>query len=186
MTVRKAELEDRFLELLQSLRLRSGFFELFREIVVDCWKTEAAEAQKTAAQLERRVSEIRQKLQRVDDRFMADEIDGRSYRELRDRLRYDLTLTEIDRNDARLNETDVEGVLGFAEHVMQNAAALWTNASADDRKALQATLFPNALAWDGTGFGTVTTCLAFNQLEGFRNANNGMASPPGFEPGFQP
>jgi hypothetical protein len=38
------------------------------------------------------------KLQRVEDRFLADEIDTRSYRELRDRLRYDLALAEIDRN----------------------------------------------------------------------------------------
>ena len=105
---------------------------------------------------------------------------------MRDRLRYDSVLTEIDRNDARLNETDVEGVLAFAGHVMNNAAALWTNASADDRKALQSTLFPNGLAWDGAGFGTVTTCLAFSQLQEFSGAENDMASPPGFEPGFQP
>jgi hypothetical protein len=103
----------------------------------------------------------------------------------RTELRYDLALAEIDRNDARLYETDVEGVLAFARHVMNNAAALWTNASADDRKALQSTLFPSALTWDGAGFGTVTTCLAFSQLEGFSDRKR-LASPPGFEPGFQP
>ena len=64
---------------------------------------------------------------------------------------------------------------------MNNAAALWTNASGDDPKALQTALFPNGLVWDGAGFGTVTTCIAFGQLEGLRDAKNGLASPPGFE-----
>ena len=66
---------------------------------------------------------------------------------LRDRLRYDLTLAELERNEARIAETDVEGILAFAHHVMENATALWTNASADDRKALQGALFPTGLAW---------------------------------------
>ena len=186
MTVRKAELENQFFCLLQSLQPRPGYFSLFREIVLDCWKTEASETQKAAAQLDRRVSEIRQKLQRVEDEYLADDIDRRSYREQLDRLRYDLALAEIDRNDARVEETDVEGVLAFAQHIMSNAAPLWTYASADDRMALQTALFPNGLVWDGAGFGTATTCLAFNQLPGFGGIENGMASPPGFEPGFQP
>ena len=76
--------------------------------------------------------------------------------------------------------------MAFAEHVIGNAAALWTNASAEDRLALQRALFPNGLNWDGSGFGTVVTCLAFNQFEGISGAESRMASPQGFEPWFQP
>jgi hypothetical protein len=42
------------------------------------------------------------------------------------------------------------------------------------------------LTWDGTGFGTVVTCLAFNTLGGSGVKKKGMASPQGFEPWFQP
>jgi hypothetical protein len=95
-------------------------------------------------------------------------------------------LAELERNQAQIEETDVEGILAFAHHVIENAAALWTTASAPDRRALQGALFPIGLVWDGVGFRTPTTCLAFNHLPGFDEGKNEMASPPGFEPGFQP
>jgi len=65
MTVRKSEMEDLFLGLMRSLQPRPGYFALFREIVLDCWKAEAGRAQKAAAALEKRVSELRRNLQRV-------------------------------------------------------------------------------------------------------------------------
>ena len=59
----------------------------------------------------------------MEERYLADDIDHRSYQELRDRLRYDLTLAELERNEARIEEADVEGVLALAHHVMENATA---------------------------------------------------------------
>ena len=166
--------------------MRQGNFALFREIVLDCWKAEAADATKAAALVESRVSELRQRLQRVDERYLADDIDRRSYRELRDRLRYDLALAELERNEARIEETDIEGFLAFAHHVIENATALWTSASDHDRRALQGALFPTGLNWEGAGFGTAVTCFAFRSLPVSKVGGNRMASPPGFEPGFQP
>ena len=54
--------------------------------------------------------------------------------------------------------------MAFAHHVMENARALWTNASADDRKALQGALFPTGLAWTVQDLEPPQLCLAFNQL----------------------
>ena len=37
----------------------------------------------------------------------------------------------IELEDARLDQIDVEGLLGFAEYVLTNAARLWTEATAE-------------------------------------------------------
>ena len=63
-----------------------------------------------------------------------------------------------------------EGVLGFAEHVLTNAARLWVELGIDGKQDLQQALFPQGLSFDGQGFGTAVTCLAFKQL-----ADNGEA-----------
>ena len=173
------ELEDRFLELLCSLQPRPGYFALFREIVLDCWKCGAAEASKAAAMIEKRVSELRQRLQRVEDRYLADDIDGRIYRELRDRLRYDITVAELERNEARIEETDVEGVLAFAQHVLENAGALWTNASADDRRALQGALFPTGLAWGRSGIWNRHNLLSLRSVVGSQRRRKRDGVPTG-------
>ena len=46
-----------------------------------------------------------------------------------ERVRADLAIAKIERDDARIEETDVEGILAFAEHVIVNTAALLANAS---------------------------------------------------------
>jgi hypothetical protein len=81
--------------------------------------------------------------------------------------------------DARIEQIDLEGLLAFSEHVLCNASALWTGASATDRRTLQAALFPEGLAWSPEGFGTFVTCHAFSYLRGISGAGNGVASPGG-------
>ena len=100
----------------------------------------------------------------MEDRYLADDIDRRSDRELRDRLRHDLTLAELERNEARIAETDVEGILAFAHHVHGER-----NGALDERvgrrsKGFAGRAVSNWACLDGAGFGTATTCLAFNQL----------------------
>jgi hypothetical protein len=97
-----------------------------------------------------------------------------------------VALAEIELNDAVLSQLDIDGVLAFAEHVMTNAARLWMELGLGQRQQLQKALFPNGLHFDGEKFGTAVTCLAFKKLGENGGSGSGMASPPGFEPGFWP
>ena len=92
-----------------------------------------------------------------------------------------MALAESELNDAVIEQLDVDGVLGFAEHVIENAAHLWTHLGLDEKQRLQQVLFPEGLSFDGEKFGTAVTCLAFKKLDGNGGSESGMASPPGFE-----
>ena len=117
----------------------------------------------------------------TDERKLIERsIDHQSYSDLRDRVREDLAIAELERNRAQIEEVDVEGVLAFAEHVTGNSASLWTNASAPEKRALQSALFPEGLRWNRDGFGTPVTCRAFSYLRDVSTVPEGMASPPGF------
>jgi hypothetical protein len=93
-----------------------------------------------------------------------------------------LALVEIQRNEAQLERLDVEGVLAFAEYVLTRAAALWSNASLEDRRALQRAIFPDRISWTTEGFGTAVTSAAFSYLRGMSDDPEGLASPAGFVP----
>jgi hypothetical protein len=45
-------------------------------------------------------------------------------------------------NDAVLDQLDIDGVLAFAEHVVTNAARLWTELELVQKQRLQQVLFP--------------------------------------------
>ena len=57
----------------------------------------------------------------------------------------ELLASLIELEDARLDQIDVEGLLGFAEYVLTNAARLWMEATAEQRPRLQRALFPEGL-----------------------------------------
>ena len=60
---------------------------------------------------------------------------------MRDRFREQIAIAELGSNEAHLEETDVEGILAFADHVMANALSLWVNAPPEGKRAIQTALF---------------------------------------------
>lgn len=118
---------------------------------------------------------------RADAFLFRHQIDQASYERQRDRIRQQITLGEFELTEATVEQLDLEGLLGFAEHVLGNARALWVQATAEQRVRLQAVLFPEGVPFDGARFGTAATCLAFAQLPEPGGQRDGVASPTGFE-----
>ncbi len=181
--VRTEVLEDAFRGLLARLQPRPEYMKLYNAVVLDVWKERRAEARKARAGLERRIADLRQREDRLEETFIQRrEIDRQTYERQRDKLREQIMLAEVGREEATGEELDVEGILAFAQHVLANAARLWEEAPLDQRQRLQAALFPRGLSSDGSGFGTPVTCLAFSELLPSDGAQDGLASPTGFEP----
>jgi len=71
-----------------------------------------------------------EKLDRLEQAFLFERtIDIDTYDRHRDKLREELTLTQMDRHSSELEEMDVEGILAFAERVLPSAANLWVQSS---------------------------------------------------------
>jgi hypothetical protein len=57
-------------------------------------------------------------------------------------------MAEMQERDTKLEDYDVEAVLNFAEHVVLNAARLWTEFSCDQKQCLQKVLFPEGVRFE--------------------------------------
>ena len=77
----------------------------------------------------------------------------------------------------------MEGVLGYAGHVLGNAARVWLEASPRQKLRFQQVLFPNGITFNGERVGTIRTCIAFSYLQQIQEEKSEMVGPPGFEPG---
>lgn len=179
---RREYVEAGFVALLERLQPDQAFMRLFREIVLDAWREAHASSAETATALNNRVSDLRAKLDSLDEAFIYQRsIDRATYERQRDRIREEITLAELAVHDARIETIDIEGVLAFAEHILANAARLWLEGTLDQRRALQHAIFPDGVPFDGKNFGTAATCLAFKQLQATTESNEGLASLAGFE-----
>ena len=185
--VGKQSLEGVFVALMSQLQPEPDYMGLFNALVLDVWKDRQSESERLRRELESVVRHKRERLDRVDEAFLHERsIDRQTYERQRDQLREQVELAEIELNDRAIGQLDVEGVLAFAEHVMTNADRLWMELGLDQRQQLQQVLFPEGLRFDGKRFGTAATCLPFKQLGANGELKTEVASPPGFEPGFQP
>ena len=187
LNVRREVLEQRFVDLLESLSPKPEFTALFRAIVVNAWKQREGTARTVREQLTRRIEELQRRENRLDEVFLYERgIDRETYERQRDRLREEIALARIEEEDARIEEIDVEALVDYSEQVLLSAARLWTDASFEQRLRLQQVLFPQGLRWNEKGFGIAVTCLAFSQLPLNTSESNDLASPTGFEPVFWP
>ena len=188
VNVTKAKLEGLFVDELKELQPTPGYMRLVKEHVVRAWEQRKAKVCGDIADLEHRAKAIQQKLDRLDEAFLfAQSIDIDTYDRHKDKLRQELTLLDIDRHSDLLEKFDVEGILAFAERVLPRAADLWVQASLEQRQRLQQLFFPDGVVFDGNRFvRTGVSTHAFKYLAPDSAAENNLASPPGFEPGFQP
>lgn len=184
--VRNGELESKFADLLATLQPQPEFMRLFRRIVLDAWKERGAETRSARSLLETRLANLQHREQQVEDAWFDERIDRKSYERQRDKVRTEIALTKTELSDTTLEELDVEGVLGFAEHVLTGASKLWIEATSEQKRRLQAVFFPNRITFLDGQFGTAVTCMAFKQLQALAAPEEGLASPPGFEPGSWP
>src|SRR5262249_10228068 len=110
-------------------------------------------------------------------------IDIDTYDRQRDKLREELTLAQMDRHSAELEELDVEGILAFAERVLPSASNLWVQSSIAQKQRLQQVFFPEGVRFDGKRLvGTGTTLPVFNYLNADSDEKKDLVDQTGIEP----
>lgn len=165
VNVRKEKIENEFGIIMEKLQLKPEYLRLFTQIVLDVWKQKQADVLRQRAFLEKQLGELTDRKEQLIEAFIyKKEIDKAIFQEQLDKLKEEMTLAEIQINEVRIEELDVEMVLNFSQYLFLNAARLWTEASLDQKQRLQKVLFPEGLTYGNEGFGTAKTSLVFNIL----------------------
>jgi site-specific DNA recombinase len=180
--VGKIVLERAFVALLSQLEPRPEYMRLFNAIVLDVWKKRQSPAREDRGRLQARVVGLRQRLDKLVDLLARGVIDEPTFERNQDELRQQIVEAEIEFQEAAAEHLDVEAILAFAQEVLTNAARLWEQASLEHKQRLQSAFFPEGLVFDGRGFRTAVTCLAFEALSAPGGPESYLASPTGFEP----
>ena len=85
------------------------------------------------------------------------QIDERTHTQQRDRIREGIADAEVELSDSAVEQFDVDGIMGFAETVLQNAAKLWKRSDSTQRQQPQRELFPEGLTFNGEELGAAVT-----------------------------
>lgn len=183
----KERLEQSFLAFLERLQPRREYLKLFKEAVLSVWHEKQAGAVTLTTSIESRLKTLADRRQTLQDAFIYEKrIDKTTYETQLDSLQEEMTLAEMELREAKLDESDVESVLKFAEYVMGNVARMWVEFSSDQKQRLQKVLFPEAVTWTGEEVKTDVTCGLFNLLREDSAEKTRMATLLGIEPRLPP
>jgi site-specific DNA recombinase len=183
LNVRKAVLEERFVQLLDELRPKAEVLELLSAAVLDRWNVEQKDVVERRRAIERRIEELRRRKERIVEAYLYENaLDKETYQRHMGRVEEDLTLAELDLYDVKVDEFDIEGTLAFAGHLVSHASRLWIEADLDQRQRMQKVFFPEGLSFDGKEFRTPLTCPFFSNFEGISGARERLVARRGFEP----
>jgi site-specific DNA recombinase len=186
VNVKREELERHFIEFLEQLKPKPEYVRLFSEIIVDVWKRKQGEAVAVHETLTCRVEELRNRKNLLVEAFVYKrQIDKSTYQEQLDKLNEEITIAELEEQDARLDGLDIEGAIEFAQHVLLNAARLWQESSPDQKQRLQQLLFPEGVAFSDDTYRTGATSCIFFELEEVLANKEGVVALTGIEPVFE-
>ena len=182
--VRKDQFEREFVQFLSGLRPKTEYVRLFREIVVDVWKSKQTETKAASTAIQKQIDDIEDKRQRrLEAHVYQKTLDADLYRREDDRLSQEIAIARMELHEAQIEQINIEGVLGFAETIILDASRLWIEGNLDQRQRLQMVLFPKGVTYSNqSGFGTTETSLFFRWLAIVQDKNEALASPTGFEP----
>ena len=155
---RKGEFEQAFVEYMARLQPKPEYVKLFKAIVLDVWKQKQVESLAQTTALDNQLADLQERKDKLVEAFVYRKaIDQATYQRQLDKLSEEITLAEMAAHDAKLESFDVEAVLNFSEHVILNAARLWTEFSLEQKQRLQRVLFPEGVTFSADGFGTTAT-----------------------------
>jgi len=171
------------LKLIEQVKPKPEYLNLFKEIVIDVWRQRQSEILKLGATLQSRVDGLKARRQRVIDAFLHERsIDKPTYKEQLDLLNEEIALAELEIHETRIDEMDLEAALNFATNALSNAAQFWIQCSPEQKQRFQRVLFPNGLVFEGESYRTAETCLAFSYLQAISSGDPSLASRTGIEP----
>lgn len=169
INVSKPTIEQRFIDLLRRLQPKREYVRLFEEVVLDVWKDRQASATKITVALRRKIDDIAERKNRLTQVYVYERgLDKETYQDQLSRLREESLLAEMELNEAKVEELDVEAVVNYGVNAISDASQFWRDGSVDQKQRFQRILFPEGLTFDGENFGTAATCLAFITCVRFR------------------
>jgi site-specific DNA recombinase len=181
-TIRRDVVETAFLRFLEEQQPQPEYLKLFAAVVRDVWRKKNQEADEALNASRRRVSALKERKQKLVDAIIDGKLSSEDGRERLDGLKDEIAAAEALEKEKHIEQLDIEAVLAYAEHLLLNAARLWTDANLDQKQRLQRVIFPNGVEFRDGEVLTSGTASLFNSLRGIDLPFEHLASPTGFEP----
>jgi DNA invertase Pin-like site-specific DNA recombinase len=182
-----AAVEDEFRRFIEQLQPKPDIVSAVCQAAIATWKKTRAAEEEDKAVIKRRLSELNgRKAQVRESLIYRREITKQDYEEEMQRITSEIVTAEMQLEHSTTTAMDLDAIVSFAEHFLNNAGSMWAESSPEMKLKIQHALFPTGVHFDGEAFGTSRTNLVFSELAPILEPIEGMVAHTGFEPVLPP
>ena len=183
-TVAKDTLEDEFYKLLQKVAPQTKFLKLFERIVIETYKNQHTLVKQEKDHYERNLSKLEARKKELMEMRISREISKEDYKDLKDALDNQITSLHISRNEAQIEEFDMEIAIAHTTKLIGDVANQWKLMSPIQKQKLQKLVLPQGITYQkSTGtFGTAILSPVFKLNETFTAMPSELVAGVGIEP----
>ncbi|MCK4504676.1 MAG: recombinase family protein [Candidatus Aegiribacteria sp.] len=183
-SIRKEDLENEFIDLLESLIPSPDFLRYFKDIVMDVWETKQKELSRKIAELQSYLSDLRHRRSRVINAFLHEQsITQDVYEEELAAVTDSVSTTQNEISGLQDHNLDIDRLFNASAWVLRNASNTWVSADLEGKQRLQQALFPDGLEYSmEEGYSNPRIAKAFNVIQTSKASPSKLAGGQGFEP----
>jgi site-specific DNA recombinase len=176
-SVRKAQLEDRFVRLLRDLSLKPALTGLLRAAIEANLASQRSMGVKQIAQLRERLAALGTRQRQILDKSLSGVFSDSNTKELLSEAEQESDSLQRQVAVAEGSEMVPEQVIKTGLAVLQDMATFWQKANLTTRQQFQRFLFPEGIAFGEAGFGTCATAFCIQRKAVAQVGKNKMVAP---------
>lgn len=160
--------------------LKELFLQLVRERFEQRWSVLIA----TREAYKARLNDLKTKLSRVEEGYLSGVYTAEQAKELKENLQSQLIVANVENNEAKFQQIDIEKLLLFMNKLLTNISKAWQAGTITQRLALAGSIFPKGLYFTNDTFRTPELGLSYKLLSGFsdRGIPLGVVNNQNLEP----
>lgn len=175
-SLRKAELENRFTQLLRNLSLKPALTDLLRVAIEANLVSKRSMDAKQMAQSKLRLKMLDAHHRQILDKFLSGVFSDSDTKRLLSETEQESGNIQSQIVAAESSEIVPEQVIKTGFAILQDMATFWQRANLTTRQQLQRFLFPEGIPFGEAGFGTCTTAFCIQRKAVVSMSENTMVA----------
>ncbi|CAN5460486.1 recombinase family protein [soil metagenome] len=173
-------LHNRFEELLSIYETNKAYVPALKDMLMEAYNDTVDKSEVNVKDLNTKVTELKQKLEKVEERFAYGEIDRDVYDKISKKLKLEIDELKEVVDQSKLILSNPLEVVNKTLEITSNLVNLWVSGDSEEKRNLQILLFPSGILYDRENDNYRTTeinsiiTLTHSFSEGLRQNKNGL------------
>ena len=183
-SIKKAEIESNFVQLLKTYTPKEEYIALFKATILKVWEQRKNEVTTVRNESEEQLSALKTRLARITEMRVEGDIDRDTYIRMRGDVDNRIASLEISKNESDIDRLDLEARIAYSLQNISNIVRVWQDVDVHQKMKLQNAVLPEGITYskrDGS-FGTAPLAYIFRLFWDFPNEESVLVAGSGIEP----